>query len=771
MSGSMPAALQPLRPQRRWVLWKREMVQRGDRAAWTKVPYTSHNRKARSDDPKTWRTHDQLQAGNGFAGVGIMLGDALQGVDLDACIDEDGALEPWAAEVVDRLDSYTEISPSGRGLKVLFYGPPGKTAEVSFGDPVDIGEPAKKRRELAYFTGARYFTITKRVWLDRPLRTISDHDARWLHGCVEALRAAEKARRDRGKAQAPNPPPRRAAGPSGDLHPDLMRLITQGAPEGQRSDQFFHAVRWCADSGLGAAAIAALLEQYPEGIAAKYAGRLAAEVARCLAGHVPKVKAQRKTKARASTTASAAAPGEGVEFSDPVGTSKAFVLTRHTHDGQRGLHYWQGEFHAWTRTHYEVVPNPDVRQWLYEVGTAASRAPVKKAAVDNVLDALRAVANLSHRVVPSTPAWINRQAADPDPRAVIPMKNGILRIADEVLMSSTPRLFVPYCLPFDHSDDAAPPVEWFKFLSSVWGEDQGSIDCLQEWLGYLLTSDTSMQKALMIIGPKRSGKGTIGRLIVRLLGAGNVASSTLASLGHQFGLQVLIGKTVVLVSDARLGGRADIAAIAETVLRVTGEDDITIDRKFMPAYTARLLTRFVLLTNELPSFKDASTALSSRFVILQTTRSFYGSEDHGLDAKLEAELPGILLWALAGLRRLQQRGRFVQPKAAADALQQLEDLASPIGAFLREKCIFEVNAQVPVKALYDAWRAWCQEHGRDQPGTEATFGRDLGAAAPQVRVSQPRVPGVGIRVRVYNNVRLRNPEDAADEGDDEDCLI
>ena len=764
MNVPLPPALQPLQPQRRWVLWKREMVQRGDRAAWTKVPYSSNNRKARSDDPKTWRTHDQLQVGNGFAGVGIMLGEALQGVDLDACIDADGTLEPWASEVVDRLDSYTEISPSGRGLKAIFYGPPGKTAEVSFGEPVDIGEPAKKRRELAYFTGARYFTITKRVWRDRPLRTISDGDAQWLHGRVEALRAAEKARRDGGKTQTPTTPPQRGAGPSGGLHPDLLRLITQGAPEGQRSDQFFHAVRWCADSGMTADAIVVLLEQYPEGIAVKYAARLAAEVARCLGGHVPK----QKTKVISNADTRPAPAGDPVEFTDPVGTSKAFVMNHHTHEGHRGLHYWQGEFHAWTGTHYEVVPSPDVREWIYEVGTATSRSPVKKTAVDNVVDALRAVTNLSHRAVPSTPHWIGRQAGDSAPRAVIPMKNGILRIADGVLLPSTARLFVPYCLPFDHSADAAPTTEWFKFLASVWGKDQESIACLQEWLGYLLTSDTSMQKALMVIGPKRSGKGTIGRLIVQLLGAANVASSTLASLGHQFGLQVLIGKTAVLVSDARLGGRADIAAIAENLLRITGEDAITVDRKFMPAYTARLLTRFVLLTNELPSFKDASSALSSRFVILQTTRSFYGCEDHGLDAKLEAELSGILLWALEGLRRLQQRGRFVQPKAAADALRMLEDLASPIGAFLREMCIFEVGAHVPVKAAYDAWRAWCQEHGRDQPGTEQTFGRDLAAAAPQVGATQRRVNGV--RVRYYFNLRLRNPDDAAAEVDDDEIF-
>jgi len=112
---------------------------------------------------------------------------------------------------------------------------------------------------------------------------------------------------------------------------------------------------------------------------------------------------------------------DAIDFGNPVATAQAFVLTRHTNDGHRSLHYWQGEFHAWTGTHYEAVPNADVREWLYQLGKITSRVPVKKTMVDNVLDALRAVANLSHRAVPSAPAWINRKAGDPAPRSVIPM--------------------------------------------------------------------------------------------------------------------------------------------------------------------------------------------------------------------------------------------------------------------------------------------------------------------------------------------------------------
>jgi putative DNA primase/helicase len=175
------------------------------------------------------------------------------------------------------------------------------------------------------------------------------------------------------------------------------------------------------------------------------------------------------------------------------------------------------------------------------------------------------------------------------------------------------------------------------------------------------------------------------------------------------------------------------------------------------------------LANEVPTFRDAASALPSRFVILRMTRTFYGREDLGLDDKLAAELPSIFRWCLDGLRRLRARGRLVQPRSAMAELRLMEELASPIGAFLRERCVIEPGARVPVQALYGAWRAWCEEHGRDQPGTEQTFGRDVAAAAPGARVAQPRINGV--RVRYYEGVRLRTPDDPDEGADDAEDLF
>src|SRR5208283_2099412 len=225
----------------------------------------------------------------------------------------------------------------------------------------------------------------------------------------------------------------------------------------------------------------------------------------------------------------------------------------------------------------------------------------------------------------------------------------------------TSRFFNAFALDYDFVPSAPEPVEWKDFLQQIWEEDEESIACLQEWFGYLLTPDTRQQKILMMVGPKRSGRGTIARVLKALVGASNVANPTLATLARPFGLAPLIGKPVAVFPDARLSSRPDNAAIVESLLSISGEDDQTIDRKHLPAWTGRLPTRFVLITNELPRLKDASGALASRLVILRFTRSFYGREDTGLSDRLQSELPGILLWALQGWQRLRQRGRFEQP--------------------------------------------------------------------------------------------------------------
>jgi putative DNA primase/helicase len=222
-----------------------------------------------------------------------------------------------------------------------------------------------------------------------------------------------------------------------------------------------------------------------------------------------------------------------------------------------------------------------------------------------------------------------------------------------------------------------------------------------------------------------------------------------------FGLQQLIGKSVAIVSDARFAGD-NISTVTERLLCISGEDALSIDRKFLGSVTMKLPTRFMLLTNELPRMTDASGALAGRLLILRLTRSFYGKEDVFLTEKLTEELPGILLWAIEGLMRLRRQGRFTEPRSAADAMAEMEDLTSPVIAFVRDCCDVKVGSRVSVSDLYKMWKRWCEDEGRSVVSNRQVFGRDLMAAVPSVITR--RNNGTG---RFYEGIRIKAEVEAA----------
>jgi putative DNA primase/helicase len=173
---------------------------------------------------------------------------------------------------------------------------------------------------------------------------------------------------------------------------------------------------------------------------------------------------------------------------------------------------------------------------------------------------------------------------------------------------------------------------------------------------------TEKQKIFGFIGPKRSGKGTILRVATALIGAENVVGPTLSALATQFGLASLIGKPLAAISDARLGRKKDAYVAVERLLAISGEDTITVPRKYKDDWSGRLPARFLLLSNELPAFEDASATIASRFIVLMFRKSFYGCENPRLTDELLAEAAGIFNWALEGSTGSSSAGTSCSPR-------------------------------------------------------------------------------------------------------------
>lgn len=374
-----------------------------------------------------------------------------------------------------------------------------------------------------------------------------------------------------------------------------------------------------------------------------------------------------------------------------------------------------------------------------------------QAKVSNVLDALKGAA---HRPRDSfnPPCWL--EGDGPPAGELVACANGLLHLPTGELLPHTPEFFTRNALTFDYDSNAPAPARWLAFLETLWPEEPEAVALLQEVFGYVLIPNTSQQKIFLMVGPTRSGKGTIARVLTELVGPPNICAPSLADFGETFGLESLLGKQLAILSDVRLDRNAKHAAIAEALLRISGEDTVTVKRKHKTAWDGRLAVRFLLLSNLMPRFSDASPALANRFVPLLMEQSFLGKEDPDLTNKLLAELPGILNWAVEGWRRLRARGRFDLPQSSRDAIQQLIELAAPVATFLREECELDPEAEVPKAELFECWKSWCDRNG-SLPGALNSFSAQLyGATSAQVRSKKSRKGDN--RMTVFAGLRLKN---------------
>lgn len=422
----------------------------------------------------------------------------------------------------------------------------------------------------------------------------------------------------------------------------------------------------------------------------------------------------------------------------------------------RPLRYWNGTWFEWCGSHYRRTTIEGLRDYLYGLlaeaeypganGNTLRWKPTPKK-LNDVIDAARGLAILPAGLGASE--WI-----DGHNEPVIACANGLVRMSDRQRISHTPEFFNTFALPFDYEPEAPRPERWLTFLNEVFPSDPESAETLQEWFGYILSGRTDLQKMLMMVGPPRSGKGTIVRTLISLIGAESHAAVTDTALANDFGLAPLVDKTLAVFSDARVSIKGK--KLVETLLSVTGEDTVPVNRKYRDAVSVRLGVRFMIMSNELAALPDNSGAIVSRIIGLSTPSSWIGREDSGLADKLRNEVPAIMSWALEGMDRLVKRGHFTQPARGREIIDLLSETASPITQFVDEKCVLGSHQThfVSKQALYEQWKLWCSNHGHS-PHSDAHMARGLYAAFGS-QVKSTRRGGREDRQMCFSGIALRS---------------
>ena len=347
--------------------------------------------------------------------------------------------------------------------------------------------------------------------------------------------------------------------------------------------------------------------------------------------------------------------------SEPIGNAAAFFRSS----------FWMWEWSQWRQ-----VPEPDMRAMVTQfaktmldeefAGSGEEVPKVTPALVSAILGAIG-----GDCLVPSDTPMPSWRGTNPGVRSWLAFRNGILDIdgllagAAHPLLPHSPQWFSTVCLPFDFDPQARCP-RWERVLARNLADDPAKIRLLQQWSGYLLTPDTSLQRFLLMVGDGANGKSVVLAVLHAMLGDDNVSTVPLELFGNRFRLIGTLGKLANLIAEV-----GEIDRTEEGLLKafVVG-DPIEFEQKFKQPFKARPTARIVMATNTPPQFSDKSDGIWRRQLLLPFTIQIPEAEQvKGMDKPeywiASGEMPGVINWRWRGCTTCAGKGTSSSRRPAA----------------------------------------------------------------------------------------------------------
>ena len=299
----------------------------------------------------------------------------------------------------------------------------------------------------------------------------------------------------------------------------------------------------------------------------------------------------------------------------------------------------------------------------------------------------------------------NRWDADPN---ILVCANGTLELDTMTLREHCRADYATTAIPHPYIPDATAPT-FEHVLQTTVPEAAGLI---QEFAGYALTTDTSHELALWFCGPSGSGKSTIITALQVMLGK-RCGVLGLADIERSsFALADLPGKTLLISTEQpSLYVRASYKLNA----LISGET-LRVEKKYANPFELRPTAKVLWASNEMPRL-DPGDGLFRRVKVIQFPRPTF-VPDPAVKRRIANEGPGILAWALEGLRRLRKRGHFLIPSCVEEASQQFQKKNDVPAAFVEECCDTGPDCKASADELYRAYKTWCEDNGhRPQSST------------------------------------------------------
>lgn len=771
--AGVPASM---RRASRWINWKAmEKTKKSGETYLDKCPRrpADPSRMASSTNPQTWAGFDTAVAAyrtKAMSGIGFALCEGWLGVDLDAVIDpETNELEPAAKEIVSRLNTYTEVSPSGTGLKCFLRG---HVPESSKGTADGMDVEVYGTEELK---GGRYFTVTGQRWQGTPAE-VAEADEEQM---AEVMRLFSQIKENRAAKAKKKPGTSVAAPPAADASDEELidvghRVCSTFASLWDGSSAAYEGDDSRADLAL-ASHLAFLagpgssqrvrrlmetsklkrdkwsehrsyldrtIEKAFDGTGkffdwqahearkerAKSVGRLAGVgQAADLATHEDDAARKREEReARKAAQRAAVIEAAGSSAGEPLDLRKP-----HTHDevscarrlaaeAAGSLRYcveWR-KWLAW-----------DGRRWrVDDGGVAIERAKKLRDSLWSELAALpRTEQDAAYQFCRSMGAAkklagvVTLAATEPAIRIryeeldrhpfLLNLRNGVLDLNTLQMKPHDPRLLITQVAEVEYGEMAESAL-WERFIADATDGDEELAAFLQRAAGAALTGSVRDEILYCHYGRGANGKSTYLDALRHLLGdyATVAPPSFLAHRNqdaHPTELAMLHGKRLVAAIEMEGGSR-----MRESLVKsLTGGDAIQARRMREDFWTLEPTWKVHVSFNDAPRVSGTDDGIRRRLCVIPWRVSFSGSKrDSTLKERLVADGPergGILNWAIAGLRAWQLEG-IASPESVRASTEDFTRQQDSFGLFLDEQCIESPSMRVESGSFYRAFTAWLE---------------------------------------------------------------
>ena len=679
-----------------WVAWKAIHTENKIK----KIPINPKTGlTAKVNDPDTWTSYEDavncLENG-GVDGIGFVFtkNDPFVGIDFDKCFVDETISETTEA-LIHQIGSYTEISPSGKGLHTIIKG--------------QLPEGGIREGKLEIYDTGRFFTVTGNHLPDTPSEIMD------CSGKVDALLKNHFTRTrpvDSDRSILEN------AFKKNEKLKSLWEGHYQGYPSQSEADlalckmlaYHFNNNPLAIDRMFRKSGLFRDKWDKSHSSSGKSYGHMTIE--KVLSSPTP---GQGHEKGKISFNCSDL--GNAERMAHHCGND-----IKYCHQWKKWL-VWDGVKWADDETGLVNTFAKNTVRKIYEEAKHSEddnkrQSIARHALISESNGRIKAMVSLAQSELPVRPDEFDKN------KFFLNCQNGTIDLSTGTLSPHRKEDYITKSAPVLYDETATCP-QWEKFLARIMDNNKDLIKFIQRAVGYSLTGDVSEQCLFLFWGAGANGKSTFLRTIGTLLGdySQHTATETL-----------LIKKQGAIPNDlARMKGARFVSAseaekehkLAENLIKQMTGDDLISARflhqewfEFEPEY------KIFLGTNNKPIIKGNDYAIWRRIKLVPFKIIIPEEErDRNLLQKLKQELSGILNWAIKGCLEWQLYG-LGTPAEVTDATNEYRNEMDFLNNFISDCCIIGPDQSVQSKELYLAYSKWCEENGEYQL-KQASFGRKL----------------------------------------------